>query len=258
MANSDGVIVKSVERALSILECFNGSAERKLSEIVEEMQLSKSTVYGLVNTLTAKGFLEQNPLTKGYRLGIKLFELGGLVLKRMDLRNEAKPFCMELSKKYNATVHLAAYYEDEVVYVDKVDSPGSIIIYSQIGKRAPMHCTGVGKAIMAYLPRNVIENYLKKHPLQKFTDYTITDTEQLIKELKLTRKRGYAIDNEEIEFGLRCIAAPIFSHRDFPVAAVSISAPTARLPEEEIETIASDVQMYAQQISQRLGYKAKE
>ncbi|MEN6313680.1 MAG: IclR family transcriptional regulator [Clostridiaceae bacterium] len=259
MANSDGIIVKSVDHAISILECFSGSsAELKLSEIVAEMHLSKSTVYGLVNTLTTKGFLEQNPDTRGYRLGIKLYELGSLVHKRMDLRNDAKPFCVELSQKYNATVHLAFHYENEVVYIDKVDSPGSIIIYSQIGKRAPMHCTGVGKAIMAYLPKIAIDNYLAKNPLQKFTDYTITNPDLLMKELKLTRKRGYAVDNEEIEFGLRCIAAPIFSHKNVPIAAISISAPTARLPAEDIQTIASDVQFYGQQISQRLGYKVKE
>jgi len=259
MANSDGVTVTSVARAISILECFSGSdAELRLSEIVMEMQLSKSTVYGLVNTLTTKGFLEQNPQTKEYRLGIKLFQLGSLVHKRMDLRSDAKPFCMELSQKYNATVHLASHYEDDVVYIDKVDSPGSIIIYSQIGKKAPMHCTGVGKAILAYLPNIAIENYIEEHPLQKFTDYTITDAKLLMKELKLTRKRGYAVDNEEIEFGLRCIAAPIFSHKDVPVAAISISAPTARLPVEDIKTIAADVQFYGQQISQRLGYKVKE
>jgi IclR family KDG regulon transcriptional repressor len=256
MANSDGVIVASVARAISILDCFSGSSvELRLSDIAMEMQLSKSTVYGLVNTLTAKGLLEQNPKTKGYRLGIKLFELGSLVRRRMDLLSDSKPYCTELSRKYNATVHLAIYNGDDVIYINKVDSPDAIIIYSQIGKKAPIHCTGVGKAIFAYLPKTSLENYLKKHTLQKFTDNTITNPEQLMKEFALIRNKGYAVDNEEIEFGLRCVAAPIFSHKNTPVGAISISAPTARLPEEDIETIACDVQFYAMQISQRLGYK---
>jgi IclR family KDG regulon transcriptional repressor len=256
MANSDGVIVASVARAISILDCFSGSsAELRLSDIAMEMQLSKSTVYGLVNTLTAKGLLEQNPKTKGYRLGIRLFELGSLVRKRMDLLADSKPFCTELSEKYNATVHLAIYSGDDVMYINKVDSPDAIIFYSQIGKKAPIHCTGVGKAIFAYLPNASLEGYLNKHALQKFTDNTITNPQQLVKEFELIRKNGYAVDNEEIEFGLRCIAAPIFSHKKTPVAAISISAPTARLPEEDTKTIATDVQFYAKQISQRLGYK---
>lgn len=258
MANPDGVIVKSVANAINILDCFAGLAgERKLSEIAVELHLSKSTVYGLINTLTTYGFLEQNPQTKGYRLGIKLFELGSLVLSRMDLRNDARSFCEVLSQKYNSTVHLAAYYEDDIVYIDKVDSPDSLIVYSRIGKRAPMHCTGVGKAILAFLPESVILKCMEKQALQKFTDYTITDRKLLMKDLLMTRMRGYAVDNEEIEFGLRCIAAPIFSHNDVPIAAISISAPTARLPEESIEKTASDVQYYANQISQRLGYNKK-
>jgi DNA-binding IclR family transcriptional regulator len=257
MANSDGVMVQSVARAVSILECFGDSTdELKLSEIVEGMQLSKSTVYGLVNTLVTKGLLEQNPQTKGYRLGIKLFELGNLVKEKMDLRTDAKPFCVELSQKYNCTVHLAALFESEVIYIDKVDYPGSMIFYSRIGKRAPLYCTGVGKAILAYLPKDTIRKYIKEHKLQSFTNYTITDQEQLIKELTLINKRGYAVDNEEIEFGLRCIAVPIFNYKNVPIAAVSISAPTARLPVENTEKIAGDVRFYGEQISKRFGFIA--
>jgi DNA-binding IclR family transcriptional regulator len=219
------------------------------------MELSKSTIYGLVNTLVAKGYLEQNVQTKRYRLGIKLFEFGTLVLKRMDLRNEAKPFCEELVSKHNATVHLAAHYGDEIVYIDKVDAPGAMIVYSQTGKRAPMHCTGVGKAILAFLSDDEMIRFLAKGDLQKYTEHTITDPEELYRELRRVRTCGYAVDNEEIETGLRCVAAPIFNHLNQPVAAISVSAPTVRLPLEQIEAIADDVQYHALQISQRLGYK---
>ena len=105
MANAEGVMVQSIVRATDILECFSEQvAELGISDISKQMQLSKSTIYGLVNTLVAAGYLEQNPQTKRYRLGIKLFELGNLVLRRMDLRNEARPFCEELVHKHNATV----------------------------------------------------------------------------------------------------------------------------------------------------------
>lgn len=256
MTGEAGVIVQSVVRALDILECFDGQlVELRISEISDQMQLSKSTVYGLVNTLVTKGYLEQNVQTKRYRLGIKLFELGSLVYKRMDLRNEAKPFCEELVSKHNATVHLAAHYGDEIVYIDKVDAPGAMIVYSQTGKRAPMHCTGVGKAILAFLGDDELKHFLAKGNLEKYTEHTITCSEELSREMLHVRSCGYAIDNEEIETGLRCVAAPIFNHLNQPVAAISVSAPTARLPMENIEAVAKDVQSCARQISQRLGYK---
>lgn len=258
MASATGVIVQSVSRALDILGCFKGqNAELGISEISERMELSKSTVYGLVNTLLTKGYLEQNEQTKRYRLGIKLFELGTLMYSRMDLRNEAKVFCEELGSKYNTTVHLAAHYGDEIVYIDKVDAPEAIIVYSQTGKSAPLHCTGVGKAILAFLSDDDLKHILAKGNLKKYTEHTITNVEELHRELQRIRSRGYALDNEEIETGLRCIAAPIFNYMNQPVAAISVSAPTVRLPLEQIEVIAKDVQYYALQISQRLGYVLK-
>ena len=113
-----------------------------ISEISECMNLSKSTVYGLVNTLVSYGYLEQDGSTKKYKLGMKLFEMGRAVESRMDLRSEARPFCEMLSQKYGQTVHLATHCEGEVVYIDKFDMPDFLITYSQVGKRAPMTCTG--------------------------------------------------------------------------------------------------------------------
>lgn len=258
MANAEGVMVQSVVRATEILECFNENlVELGISEIAKQMQLGKSTVYGLVNTLVAKGYLEQNPQTKRYRLGIKLFELGSLVHKRMDLRNEARRFCEELVKTHNVTVHLAAYYVDELVYIDKIDAPGTVIIYSRTGKRAPLHCTGVGKAVLAFLDDDVQRLFFAKNILKRYTDNTIINSEELLKELYRIRQRGYAIDNEEIETGLRCVAAPIFDFMKKPVGALSVSGPIARLPLEHIETVAKDVKDCAKQISQKLGYSGK-
>ncbi|HCX63970.1 MAG TPA: IclR family transcriptional regulator, partial [Eubacteriaceae bacterium] len=153
MANPQGVIIQSVSRALDILQCFEGNnKELGISEIANSLMLSKSTIYGLVNTLLSGGDLEQNKENKKYRLGIRLFELGSLVQRRMDLRNEARLYCLELAENYSYTIHLATHYNGEIVYIDKVDMPGAVIVYSQVGKRAPMHCTGVGKAMLAYLP----------------------------------------------------------------------------------------------------------
>lgn len=255
MSRLGGVTVQSVTRALDILECFNGSIEELgISELSEMMGLSKSTIYGLVNTLLIKGYLEQNNNNKRYHLGLKLFELGSIVNKRMDLRTEAKPFCEELSKKNNATVHLAARYNNEIVYIDKVDTPTAIIIFSQVGKRAPLYCTGVGKAILAFLEKEQINEYISSAKFIKYTERTITSGEFLLDELNRIEENGYAIDNEEIVDGLKCIAAPIFDYTNNPIGAISVSFPLGQLSEEDIPVVSKDVIDCAQNISKRLGY----
>lgn len=254
MSNSNGVMIQSVVRATEILQCFSSaSTELGIKEISNNMGLSKSTIYGLVNTLTACGFLEQNIDSKKYRLGIKLFELGMQVYENMDLRNEAKPYCEALSLKHDSTVHLAANYSDKIVYVDKVNAPSAPIVYSQVGKNAPFYCTGVGKAVASYLSDADLKKLIEKTDIRSFTSKTITDVPQLKKEFEMTRRRGYSIDNEEIEWGLYCVAAPIFNHLSFPIAAVSISGPKIKL--SNLKLIATDVRHTALEISIRMGYR---
>ena len=244
-----GVIVQSVARALTMISCFANDTELGISEIAERMDLSKSTTYGLVNTLTAFGYLEQTE-NKKYRLGLKLFELGNLVQFRM----EARPYCQLLADKYRTTVHLATHSEGEIIYIDKVDNNSSVVVYSQIGKRAPMYCTGVGKAILAFLPEEYMEKYVLSRPLIKMTEHTITTGDGLLKELEQVRERGYAVDDEEIEPGLHCIAAPIFNHKRQPQMAISMSFPYGRMWDLDWEQAVRDVLYYAKQTSERLGY----
>ena len=248
-----GVIVQSVARALTMISCFANDTELGISEIAERMDLSKSTTYGLVNTLTAFGYLEQTE-NKKYRLGLKLFELGNLVQSRMDVRMEARPYCQLLADKYRTTVHLATHSEGEIIYIDKVDNNSSVVVYSQIGKRAPMYCTGGGKAILAFLPEEYMEKYVLSRPLIKMTEHTITTGDRLLKELEQVRERGYAVDDEEIEPGLHCIAAPIFNHKRQPQMAISMSFPYGRMWDLDWEQAVRDVLYYAKQTSERLGY----
>ena len=248
-----GVVVQSVARALEIVACFEDSEELGISELSEEMGLSKSTIYGLTSTLTSFGYLEQCE-NKKYRLGLKLFELGNIMQRRMDIRREARPWCQLLAEKYRTTVHLAAYSEGEIIYIDKVDSTNSVVIYSQVGKRAPMYCTGVGKAILAYLPEAYQKKYVLDRPFVKMTENTISTREGLIEELRTIHTCGYAVDNEEIEPGLQCVAAPIFNHRCQPQMAISVSFPFGRLHDADKEEVVRDVLHHAKNISGRLGY----
>lgn len=255
MANSEGVIIQSVARAMDILEHFNRKKDMGISEISECMGLSKSTVYGLVNTLVSYGYLEQNCETKKYKLGMKLFEMGCTVEKRMDLRNEARPFCEKISKRYGQTVHLATHYEGEVVYIDKFDMPDFLITYSQVGKRAPMSCTGVGKAMLAYLPWEYAQKYILSKEFSIKTPKSIKDEAMLAQNLETVRQRGYAMDDEEIEIGLKCVAAPIFNYKKQPVAAISLSGMANRMTDDVLVDMAHDVIECAADISYQLGYR---
>ena len=255
MANTQGVIIQSVARAMDILEHFDNKKEMGISEIAECMNLSKSTVYGLVNTLVIYRYLEQNSETKKYKLGIKLFELGCTVEHRLDLRNEARPFGEMISKKHGQTVHLATHHEGEVVYIDKFDMPDFIVSYSQVGRRAPMSCTGVGKAILAYLPWEYSQEYILTKGLPIKTSKSIKTEKELYEDLEKTRARGYAIDDEEIEIGLKCVAAAIFNHKKEPVAAISLSGIASKLTDEAVKIMSEDVIMCARSISNQLGYK---
>jgi len=254
-----GVIIQSVNRALQILDCFSGPiTELGITELATRMELGKSTIYGLVNTLLVSGYLEQNPENKRYHLGLKLFEMGSLVQSRMNIREIAKPFLKELSDKFQMTVHMGIYRDGEVVYIDKMDSPNTRIVYSQVGKRAPMYCTGIGKAIFAYMSETEIEHLLMTQDRQLFTQYTLVEAEKIIEELNQIKKQGYAVDNEEVELGLRCVAVPIFDYQAKPIAAISISSSIAILNEERMRDISLEICKVALDISNKLGYNEKK
>ncbi len=197
-----GIRVQSVARAIDVLACFTDHAELGISELSDMLGLSKSTVYGMVNTLTAYSFLEQVSTNKRYRLGISLFEFGNLVHSRMDARREASVICQIMAQKYPATIHLAVPSNHEVIYIDKIDNRNAFVGYTQIGKRAPMYCTGVGKVLLAHMPSKYWDVYMSSVPLVKLTENTITDKRALRLELEKIRLEGVAVDRGEIEPGL--------------------------------------------------------
>lgn len=249
-----GILVQSVARAAEIINCFRYSEELGISEIANEMNLNKSTVFGLVNTLVRYGFLEQTE-NKKYRLGISLFELGNLVLSRIDIREETKRACRQFAQKYPATVHIATQSAGEVIYLDKLERGDSLISASNIGRRAPMHCTGVGKAMLAFMPETYLKKYIFNQPLKKLTKNTITTRKGLQEELENIRAVGVAVDREEIEQGLTCIAAPILQRDGLPELAVSLSFPYGRIKEVDPEKVKNDLLVCTRQLSARLGYQ---
>jgi DNA-binding IclR family transcriptional regulator len=250
-----GRLIQSMARAAKILEhlAYNGNSE-SLSSISRALNLNKSTVYTLISTWEQLGYVQQNQDTGKYSLGLKVFELGQVVQSSMDLRTEAMPFLRELAAQYGETVHLAVLSDGEVVYVDKVDSPRSIRIVSRIGGRNPAHCTGVGKVLLAGLSDSQLEKVIGERCLRRFTENTIIDPDGLKRYIHQVSEQGYALDQEEFEIGLFCVAAPIKNHQGVTIAAISISGPADRMKQNDIARITSDLKETAKKISSKFAY----
>ncbi|AEE90555.1 Pectin degradation repressor protein KdgR [Tepidanaerobacter acetatoxydans Re1] len=247
--------VQSVERAIKILEELAAEKEGLgVTELSQRVNLHKSTVHRMLTTLLNLGYVEQNALSEKYRLGMKILFLGGSILERMDIRHEAHDLLEELSGKVNEAVHLVIPDGFKAVYIDKLDSNKTIRMCSQIGRIAPLHASAVGKAILAFSsPRFV--NEVIEQGLARYTANTITEPRELMRHLEIIKERGFAIDDEENEKGIRCIAAPIFDYTGKVIGAISVSGPTVTVTKKQVEKISEDVMECARKISQRMGWK---
>lgn len=248
-------IVQSIDRALDILEVLaNEEGPLRLTELSRRLSLHKSTTHRLLSSLIQRKYVDQDPETGKYRLGLKVFEIGSLVFNKMELRVEARPFLEELMQKTLETVHLVILDEGQAIYIDKVESPQKIRMYSEIGKRTPLHCTSVGKALLAYLPEPELNRILRDLDYRRFTPNTITSAEELKEHLARVRSQGFAIDDAEHEEGIRCVAAPIFNYTGKVIATISVSGPTIRVTRERLNELIPIVMEVSQRISRRLGY----
>lgn len=249
-------VVRSVAKALNIIELLAlKKRPMQLKEIADELDIPKSTAHGLISTMRDFAYLEQSSFDGSYQLGVRFFEIGSIVASGWDFRKIAAPYIKKLVNDMEETVHLAVIDKGEVLYIDKVESNNSIRIVSEIGARLPAHCTGVGKAMLAYLESDRVDYIIKTKGLTRYTKNTITDSSVLKIELQEVKERGYAIDNGEIMSGLRCVAAPIMDHKGSVCAAVSISGPFSRLEEDRFLQAVEKVTLAAGKISSELGYR---
>lgn len=247
--------IQSVDRALGILESFSSDRpELGVSELSRSLALNKSTTFGLLTTLERRGYVEQNPENGKYRLGLRVLDLGAAKLSEFHFAAAAKPVLRSLVDRFGETVHLAIYDRGEVVYVDKIEGANALQIASFIGKRNPCHCTGVGKCLLAFQPAEEIERVIAAG-LPALTAKTITDPDALKAVLAKVRTEGRAQDDEEIEAGLSCVAAPVRDYSGAIRAAISIAAPTIRIGPGRIDEFFSAIQEAARLISRNLGYR---
>lgn len=250
---------KSLKKALSVLELFSEQVEMlSMKEIAEKLGTRPGTIFPILSTLKECGYLEKDKGNKKYSLGLTFLGKGTLVLRRLDIRGCAQPHLKELLIRCNENVHLAILDNRKVMYIDRKEAAPSLMIRSYVGKRVPAHCTALGKALLAFLDDQKLEDFLKKEKLERLTDNTITNPEDLKDELEKVRSAGFAIDNEEFQKGGICIAAPIKSYQDKVVAAISMSVPKSRFSDERAKKIIREVKNASLNISRSLGYKSKK
>jgi DNA-binding IclR family transcriptional regulator len=248
-------MVKSVDRALRLITLVSKRKEGiGVTELALDLELNKSSIFRLLSTLVKHGFIEQNFETKKYRLGYKYLELSSMLLESIDLRVQAKPFLEELEAHTNEVIHLVIYDQGEVVYIEKIEGNETLRTHSQVGRRVPMHCTSVGKVILAHLPIEDVLSIYDKKGLPRHTEQTITDKESFLHELRKIKNQGFGTEVEENEQGITCIAAPIFDYEKKITAAVSISGPSTRMSEERLNEIKPILIDIGKKISNRLGY----
>lgn len=249
--------VQSVQKALRIIEALGNEAHPlTLTQLCEKIDLNMSTTYRILQTLRSSGFVHYDRDSNRYRLGLKIFKMGNAALYGLDFRAEARPLLEELVAKCNETANLAVLDEGEVVYIEQVESPNIMKMLARLGSRLPAYSTGGGKVLLAYLDEEELARYLRTRPLLPFTASTITSPQRLRDELALIRDRGYGVDREEMEPGVKCVAAPIQNYSGRVIAALSVSGPSSRIPDGYLdEVLAPLVKEYAGKISSKLGHK---
>jgi IclR family transcriptional regulator, KDG regulon repressor len=246
--------IQAIERAVSILNAFSPEdPELGVTELAERLGLHKSTVHRFMVNLDAAGLVERTPRTGRYRLGLRIFELGGLVMQQMNLWDEALPFLEGLVHDTGETGHLAVLDGGEAIYIERVEARRALRVPSAIGRGYPAHATNLGKVLLADLPRERVAQIVDERGLAAYTPHTITDLEGLEAELERIRALGYAVDNEEYDEGLRCIGAPVRDHSGHVVAALGIGGPVTRITPDRVGELAELVMTAARGLSRRLG-----
>jgi IclR family transcriptional regulator, KDG regulon repressor len=248
--------VQVLDRALAALEVLAGrSSECSLVEICRTLKLHKSTAHRLMMVLEQHRLVDKNPDTGRYRLGLKLFELGSKAIGALDLRRHAKPYLDRLQRELGETVFFCLLDDGQVFYIEKIESQQSVRTACTVGSRAPAYCTAVGKAMLAELADADVNEIIRRWGLKAITPNTITTTSGLKAELRAIRGRGYAVDNEEKESGLRCVGVAVRGDSGKLLAALSVSGPAFRVTQERVPEIGTAVMRAARELSYEFGYR---
>ncbi len=246
---------RSLSRGLQIIDILAESRDGlPLTQIARKASLSKSSTHRLLQTLVQEDLVTQDGDSSHYRLSLKLLWLAIRLIDGLSLDQMVRPLLEDLAHATRETVHMALLDGNMAVYVEKIDSPNSIRMYSRVGKRVPLHCTGLGKAILAYLPKERVHEIVAIEGLPRRTANTITEPKPLFEHLATIRSRGYALDEEEHEEGIRCIAAPLFDRQNQVVGALSITALAFRVDRDRLVSWWPQLRDCAQKVTMALEH----
>jgi IclR family KDG regulon transcriptional repressor len=246
--------VQTIDRTLDLIELLATSKDGLgVTEIGQRIGLHKSTVFRLLQALSARGYIEKDPKTSTYKLGLKFIEISGLYIKKLELKTEALPFMRKLAEIVGQPVHLAILDGHEVIYIEKVELVNNIRMYSQIGRRAPAYCSAIGKILLTGLSSDRLRELLETIRFEQYTPNTILSPVELEKEIRKVAAEGWAVDNEEHEPNIRCIAAPVYDYTGKMIASVSVSGENRVIRPERDAEIAGYVVETAREVSRRMG-----
>jgi IclR family acetate operon transcriptional repressor len=250
--------VQSLERSLDILEVLAQDGPHvAIVDLAHRTGLHVSTVHRLLSTLLGRGYVQQDAATNKYSLGLRALQLAAGASLFADFRSLAKPHLQDLMELTGETANLVVLAEDEAVYIEQVEGPRLVRMFTKIGRLVPLHCTGVGKVFLSAMTEQQVDRLITRKGLPAFTERTIIDPDALKAELERIRTQGFALDNEEQEEGVRCIAAPVYRGDWEIVAAISVSAPVTRLSEERALALAPKVREAGLALSEKLGLRVK-
>ncbi|MBA2693687.1 MAG: IclR family transcriptional regulator [Rubrobacter sp.] len=251
-SNPNGSGVQSLERALDILELLgNSPGELGVTEIGPSVGLANGTAHRLLSTLTYRGYVLRNPRSRKYALGPKTLYLASSAGEQLGPL--ARPFLEELMKVSRESSNLAVLDRESVVYLDQVPADRMVRMFTEPGNRVTPHSSGTGKVLLAYQPETVVDSVIRRSGLPRYTSHTITDLGRLKEKLAAIREQGYGIDSEEMEEGVRCLAAPVFGPDGNILAGISVSGPAGRLDEGRLEELIPHIKRIAGDFSESLG-----
>ncbi|MDF7680433.1 DNA-binding transcriptional regulator KdgR [Enterobacteriaceae bacterium ESL0689] len=249
-------LVSSVSKVFGILTALSEQKEIGLSDLSARLMMSKATTYRFLQTMKSLGFVSQEGETDKYAFTLKLFELSAKSLDYVDLIEIADKEMRRIGELTNETVHLGTFDEDAIVYVHKIDSTYNLRMYSRVGRRNPLYSTAIGKILLAWKSDEFVKKCLSAITFVRHTENTLENTAQFIAQLKKVRQQFYAEDNEEQEAGLRCIAVPVYDHSGTVIAGLSISFPTIRFDENNIDEYVNLIKKAGKNISEKMGFNA--
>lgn len=241
--------IQSLARGLKILDLLSQSQDGiSITELAETLGVDKGSASRLVSTLARYGYAEKDDVSRRYHLGPQVVSLSRSVLTRLPLREAAKPFLRQMMERTGECAHLAVPAQGKVMYIDQVESPATLRVNAQVGTMNPLHCTALGKVLLAFGDLDFPD------PLEAFTPRTLTDPETLHLHLDEVRRLGYAVDDEEFDPGVRCIAVPVFDFRNKVVGSMGISGPATRVTSERLPELAATVVEIGKALSERMTF----